>query len=165
MEEYEYFSEEFNNYWKTSRNNKLLNNLQKEYDTKVQNVIRDNIERLEECIKTKTEKIITNKQYDILFDCDGMQGLPTFIPIEQGYGVINKPIVPDKYTNLKYLDKPLTNIGLTSYNFTKNSSMPGKNQFTIKHCNSDYDLISNHSAYVRIRLSNSVIDNEHPKIF
>jgi hypothetical protein len=42
--------------------------------------------------------------------------------------------------------------------------MPGKNQFTIKHCNSDYDLISNRSAYVRIRLSNSVIDNEHPKI-
>jgi hypothetical protein len=155
MEEYEHFSEEFKKYWKTPRNTEVINQLQKDYDTEVQNVIRYNIERLEECLKTKTKKIITNKEYDIIFDCKYMRGLPVFEPIRQGYDIINKPFVSDEYTNLKYLKKPLTNIGLTPSQFTCN---PGKNEFIIIHANSDYDRISNECGYVSIRISNSVID-------
>jgi hypothetical protein len=154
MEEYEHFSKEFKKYWKTPRNTEVINQLQKDYDIKVQNVIRGNIERLEECIKTKTEKIITNKEYDIVFDCKDMRGLPSFEPICQGNGIINKPFVPDEYTNLKYLEKPLTNIGIIPYKFTE-TSVIGKNQFEITHADSDYDWLFNRCGYVRIRVSNT----------
>jgi len=154
MEEYEHFSEEFKKYWKTPRNTEVIGQLQKNYDTEVQNVIRYNIERLEECIKTKTKKIITNKKYDIIFDCKYMRGLPVFEQISQGYDIINKPFVPDEYTNLKYLEKPLTNIGIKPSQFT----IPGKNEFIIIHGNSDYDWSRNQCGYVSIRVSNSDIE-------
>jgi hypothetical protein len=163
MEEYENFSEEFRHYWTAPRNTEKLNDEQKEFDYKMQKTIIRNLTTLEECIKKNTKNLITNKDYDIRFYCDGLRGIPDYEPIDQGFGEINKPIVPDEYTNLKYLEKPLKNIGLMP-GITDNTKVwPAKqNQFNIETHKCDFDYFRSATIYIRLSNTTKETKNEKP---
>ena len=155
-EEYEHFSESFNEFWNKSKNTDLISKNQNEYDKKLEETIRRNLASLEKCIEKNTMDLITNVPYDITFDCKNLVTLPPYTKIDQGFGDIGKPYVPDQFRNLKYLHKPLRNIGITPKWLTDMKLQ--KNTFEIIHKGSDFDWENSATSYIIIRISNTEIE-------
>jgi GTP-binding protein EngB required for normal cell division len=152
MEEYEHFSDEFMKYWKKPGNTTEIKDIQTEFNKNVHEIILKNLKTLEKCIKKNTENIQSNEKYDIKFECRGLEGLPNYKVIDQGYGDISKPSMPDEYSKLKYLEKPLKTIGLTRSNNVFIS--PNKNEFII-HPGFEFNEFGNPFGHIDIRISNS----------
>ena len=152
MEEYEHFSEEFMKYWSKPGNTSDIKDIQTDFDKYTNKRILENMQKLENCIKENTENIQSNTNYDIRFQCKGLMGLPGYKVLDQGYGDISKPLMPDDYNKLKYLEKPLKNIGLTPSNDVFNG--PGKNEFVI-YPGSDLNEDGNPYGKIDVRISNS----------
>ena len=153
MEEYEHFSDEFMEYWKKPGNSREIEIIQTYFYSDANEQILRNMQELEKCIEKNTKNIKTDTNYDIKFECRGLKGLPGYKVIDQGYGDISKPLVSDEHTKIKYLGKPLKNIGLNQSTDIING--PGKNEFVI-HPSPDFNE-PGYYGYIEIRISNSNI--------
>ena len=151
MEEYEHFSKEFMEYWKYPGNSYEIKQIQANFNIYANEQILDNIQELEKCMKKNKQNIKTDTSYDIKFECRGLKGLPGYKVIDQGYGDISKPFISNEYAKIKYLEKPLKNIGLTPSTDTING--PGKNEFVI-YPGPDFNE-PGYYGYIDIRISNS----------
>ena len=152
----EQFSESFNEFWEKSKNTDLISKNQNEYDKKLKETIRKNLANLEDCIAKNTMDLITNLPYDKTFVCTKLVTLPPYTKIDQGFGDIGKPYVPDQFLNLKYLHKPLSNIGITPKLLIDMKLQ--KNTFEITHKGSDFILENCQAGYISIRISNTEIE-------
>lgn len=161
MEEYEHFSEEFKTFWnrKPSYSPEVVNTITG-YNKEKNKTILKNMAKLENCIKQNTEHLSTKLPYDIKFRCYNLYGLPEYNVIEQGYGDISQPYVSSDYKKLKYLEKPLQNIGLKPSYDDKNG--PGKNEYYM-HPGGDMNEAYNFDGYIDIRVSNSNIPSDLDK--
>lgn len=153
FEEHEYFSEEFKSYWYKPRNINTITQIQSEYNNLLHERVKENLDKLEECIQKNTTNLITDKPYDIEFKCFNIHTLPPYKKIDQGFGDISKPYVPDEFLNLKYLEKPLIQIGITPKQ--QSGSKLAKNTFEINHNGSDFIHLNCAAGYINIRISNT----------